>query len=187
MYEENVHRSSNKKDRGENRLPQRMLLTMFGQTALMIGIKNNHSEAVKLMLNNGYRHGLDIDLKDKTGASVLHLAVQENNVDVVGVLLTKNASYTLQDALGRTALFLAVEKNHRTVIEKLLEPPNPPIWELDQERRTPLYVAADLGSSKIVEMLLGKSTSQGMRDEDKQPALNIATANGHTEVINLLS
>ena len=56
-----------------------------GQTPLIMGVKNNAADTVKLLID----HGADITIKDNDGYSAYDYALQNNNFDIIDLLVTK--------------------------------------------------------------------------------------------------
>ena len=68
--------------------------------------------------------GIHIDYQDKTGYSALHFAVQENCLDIVSLLISKNATVDITDNNGNTPLWRGMfdrKKINPQIIIQLLE------------------------------------------------------------------
>ena len=57
----------------------------------------------------------------------------------------------------------------------------------DEDRNTPLHLAALSGNLKVVQYLIKKGANINAKDIDKWTALHFAAASGHKDIVNLLA
>jgi ankyrin repeat protein len=87
---------------------------------------------------------------------------------------------------------LAVHTGNFKILKMVLEGdgsiPAPPARQLNTmlDGLTPLHLAARLGHKEMVRELLGKGADSSIRSQEKKTSTEIATANGHEEVAQLL-
>jgi hypothetical protein len=133
-------------------------------TPLMIASCNGHVEIVKHCLQF---HSIGVNLKNKDGNTALHLAILENNIKIIALLLEHKADVLIQNNNGRTPLHwvslklkssilnhefllakmsnntmalkevLAQKQAYRSLVELLLNN-NADYWQKDQWNTTPL-------------------------------------------------
>ena len=87
---------------------------------LMYCILQKKEEFAKFLIEQG----INTDYQDKTGYSALHFAVQENCLDIVSLLISKNATVDITDSNGNTPLWRGMfdrRKINPQIIIKLLE------------------------------------------------------------------
>lgn len=68
------------------------------ETALMIAIKNHFADFVKHLL----LYGANVNIQNKNNVTALHLAVIQNNVPLIKLLLKQNLITDVKDVLGKT-------------------------------------------------------------------------------------
>ena len=100
---------------------------------------------------------IEIDAKDGSEQTPLHLASVENHPDVIKILLDAQAVDSYVDINGLTALHYAVENNSLASLRAFAD-----IADLthipDNSGRTPLMVAAQNGYDQAVEILIQNSS-----------------------------
>lgn len=92
----------------------------FNRTELHYAIVDKQVELAKELILLG---DIDINAQDAQGYTALHFASQYKAVEVVRLLLKKNANVTLLDSWGNTALFraLGVSEENKQIIKMLLD------------------------------------------------------------------
>lgn len=91
---------------------------MSGENALTFSSHYRNWAVVKYLIENKY---YDIDSIDSDGNTALIVAVKNNNLKVVKVLLDLGADLSLTDTLEKNALDYALENNHKEIISLLKE------------------------------------------------------------------
>lgn len=150
---------------------------------LFIACKKGCIEEVELAIKNG----ANIEAKDPLmGATALHMACYFKFVDVVRLLLKKEAKVNAQCDTGETALHFACEQNLLDIIRLLLS------YEADMDIRTlsgtsPLHFACQNNHINAVEILLknGANINAECSNQGKRP-LHISCAAGALKVVKYL-
>jgi ankyrin repeat protein len=107
-------------------------------------------------LQTAIMSGVDINEKDRFGATPLHYAIAEKSLEAISLLLKHGADVTAQDGDGKTPLHYAVEHNLPMVAEELLKK-NPAVISIaDRFGNEPLWTAAfnAKGTYEFVALLL---------------------------------
>ncbi|XP_036834033.1 ankyrin repeat domain-containing protein 29 isoform X2 [Oncorhynchus mykiss] len=177
--------------------------TKDGGTALSAACQYGHSKVVDTLLKNGAN--VHDQLHD--GATPLFLASQEGHVTVIRQLLSSGAkvnhprevrphSHTIIEDLNRgtdifiscLTLFLLLFYLHVTFLPfcssslHSLPYPPPPL----QDGTAPLWMAAQMGHSEVVKVLLLRGADRDADRKDGSTALFKAAFKGHNAVIEEL-
>ncbi|XP_014072017.1 ankyrin repeat domain-containing protein 29 isoform X2 [Salmo salar] len=175
--------------------------TKDGGTALSAACQYGHSKVVDTLLKNGAN--VHDQLHD--GATPLFLASQEGHVTVIRQLLSSGAkvnhprevrphSHTIIEDLNRgtdifiscLSLFLLVFYLHLTFLPfSFSSPPSLPYPRL-QDGTAPLWMAAQMGHSEVVKVLLLRGADRDADRKDGSTALFKAAFKGHNTVIEEL-
>ena len=92
----------------------------LGTTALMQAVMYNHNSIVKLLLD---QPAVDVNVKDKWGRTLLHIAAKNNNAEGARMLLLHKDfnSANVTDNNGDTALMWAVRCRNEEVLRELVK------------------------------------------------------------------
>jgi len=145
---------------------------------MLVAIKAGNAPDVVALL----KRGLDANIVDREGNTLLMLAVRDGNEDIVDVLLAAKANPNARNANGDTALRLAAFRGSLPMVERLVKARamvNMPGW-------TPLIYAAFNGHHEVVRYLLAQGAQIDAQAENGFTALIAAARGGHEETIKLL-
>lgn len=121
----------------------------------------NDLDEVKMLVESGMA---DVNAKNPAeGATALHGAAYEGNVDCVQYLLENGADVTLHDDDGWTSLHAAVCGKKRKCVTLLLKANCDPFAET-VDGLTPFQMAVEMGNDKLVGPFL-KTFNSLMKDE----------------------
>lgn len=81
------------------------------RTALLEALINGHTPCAKELI----KHGADVNLADKEGATALIIATKHNMLEMVKLLIAHNALVTTYDMSGATALSYAYEQDFQDI------------------------------------------------------------------------
>ena len=140
-------------------------------------------EAVKQHLDAG----ADVELKCvNCGGTVLRHAVSGGHIEIVELLVSKDADVNAKTEEGESPLHLAANRGHKEIIELLIAR-GADVDAKGDSGRTPLHVAAQKGHKEIIELLIAKGADVDAKGGWKEgtPLLYAATY-GHKEVVELL-
>ncbi len=151
---------------------------------LRLEVKRWNREVVELLL----RKGADIEAKDYSGATALHLAAAKGDIGSAELLLTHGADITAQTKSGATALHLAAESGCEVIVKLLLDR-GADIMAEDYSGWTALHKAAfgSLSSRfwwsdnvKVVHLLLERGADVTARNHEGNTALQLVTGKRST-------
>ncbi|XP_053665310.1 uncharacterized protein LOC128714461 [Anopheles marshallii] len=87
-----------------------------GLTPLQIAARKGYPDVAQLLLE----HGANVQLRDVSGNSALHFAVECGCVKTVRLLLRHGASSGVRNSLGKSPLELAIASEHRKICRMVL-------------------------------------------------------------------
>jgi len=157
-----------------------------GETALMIAVRKNRLQIVKLLLNTACKNcgskrsskkGSDADpnIQNREGATALMIAVMENRLQIVKLLLNTGADPNIQNREGATALMLACETSQEADYLKIVNEfinAGANINIKDKKGDTAIDTAIDYANYDIVQLLKnykGGVNSDSEEDSDIPP------------------
>ena len=97
--------------------------------------------------------GADVNAKNKSGYTALHLAAKRGHDAVVAVLLEAKADVALASRSGKTALHYVADYNGNLDLAKRLIAAKAPINVQDGRKRTPLNYALSRKRTELAELL----------------------------------
>ena len=116
--------------------------------------RQNNIQVVKLMLDAG----MAVDITDKdTGKSALMISCENKNIDLVQLLISRNASINSSDNEGNTALMYAVNSRSEEVVKLLIERGGD-VNIANNNDETPLILASKLNDVSISKLVMNKSS-----------------------------
>ncbi|KAL6227135.1 hypothetical protein ACLB2K_001094 [Fragaria x ananassa] len=158
-----------------------------GNTALHEAVRFNHFDVVKVLTTQDVHEQIFYSA-NVAGETPLYMAAERGYRDVVFQILHSCTDPAYQGPNGRTALHAAVIRNDQEMTEKLLERIRGLTKAVDEQGCTPLHLAASLGRTSIVELLLkhDRSAAYVKEKEEKKTALHFAAWEGHVDVMRSL-
>jgi ankyrin repeat protein len=139
-----------------------------------------------MALNAFFDGGINPNVQDADGRTVLISAAARGDLDVVNTLLSHGVDLNVKDNRGYTALSHALEAMYDDVVDALLNRP-----ELDPNCRglnsRPALIAFVWRDDKPrVEKLLAHGADVNAEDKDGDTALHGAAQNGDVEIMQML-
>ncbi|KDO18700.1 TKL protein kinase [Saprolegnia parasitica CBS 223.65] len=131
------------------------------------------------------KKGVNVDTKDATGFSALHVAASLDQLTVALLLVAAGTTLDAADADGPTALHTAASANCVRVAE-LLVVAGAKLDATDLDRRQPLHVAAMQGHAAVAQCLLERGADINALDGAGMTPLHHAAMKGSGAVVKLL-
>lgn len=146
--------------------------------------KDEALERVKALLD---RDPALLNARDEKndGATLLHLAVQEGQTNVLEFLLSRGARLDIKDNNNYTPLHWAVMLGFKD-IARLLISNGADVNDRGLNRMTPLHDAAYNGHKEIANMLIANGAKLDAKDELGNTPLDLAVEKNQTGVLALL-
>lgn len=113
------------------------------------------------------RAGGDLGLRDEAGSTLLHIAVNEGQLNIVSLLLRSGALVNAVDAYGNTPMHIACIYGHRDIAELLLQYGADIDATTDLRPWTPLMIAINENYTEMVDWLIAKGANPNHVDADQ--------------------
>jgi uncharacterized protein len=144
----------------------------------LIAARDDRTEAVIDLVERG----LDPNTSNPSGTTLLMMAAENGNAQLVESLLTLRAKVSMQNRYGDTAIALAALSGHDAAVRRLADAGA----QLDGPGWGALHYAAFNGHAEIVRYLIAKGARLNLRAPNRLTALMLAARNGHEDVVKIL-
>lgn len=132
----------------------------FQSTALLISVKEGHSDVIELLVSEG----ANVDART-TRSWPLSLAIENADHATVQLLVEADAKLEAADEDGHTALMLAAREGHADMVRLFLDNGAKINEETyGEDAHNALLIAVEQGHVDIVELLLEYGASTEMKD-----------------------
>jgi len=153
---------------------------------LMSAVNSSDDTLIDAIVTSAVAGGrLDIDMVDKDGWTVMHVAACHDDVDTVQQLLDAQASVDLVDRRGCSPLMIAASRGNEDAVTAFLEA-GANVNTQDNLGNTALMMAAIKGDAQVVQALLTKGASTMLQDKENLTAVGLSGLYGHVDTTNLL-
>ncbi len=181
----NVRSASHTTDKLQNDLDNRNRMSVQGLFAMNPTDDLHIANEKNKLLAGAARVMLDKDAEIEAKDDALMRAATNGNVEVVRLLLAKDANVTIKDMEGCTPMHHAALKGHASIVKLLVER-GADSEDRDNDGWTVLQHASWNGHEKTVRYLLKNDANVHSRAENGWTALHQATWNGHATVVGRL-
>ncbi|NXD89659.1 ASZ1 protein, partial [Chaetorhynchus papuensis] len=158
----------------------------FGWTPLMCAASVGNFAIVRLLLDRGANACFEIDKYTVLMAACTAQASEENILNTVELLLSRNADPNLTCRKQMTALMYAARKGYPRVVAFLVAHGSH-IDAQDENGYTALMWAAQHGHRSVILKLLELGADKNLQTKDEKTAAELARINKHSEIFSLLS
>ena len=145
-------------------------------TPIIFAVQKGNIEIVKTLIEAGVKS----DITDEEQNTLLHIAVINQNEEIVNLFLDK-IDLEAQNAEEKTSLFLAVEKGNAKIVGDLIEA-GAKYDIIDEVKNTLLHIAVINHNEDAVKLLLDKIDLEVKNAEEKTP-LDIAVEKEYYSLI----
>ena len=95
-----------------------------------------------------------INYKNNRGCTILHMAIQHDNTELINLILKTGIDVNIQDNEGKTALFNAIFTDNTELVYRLITEHGADISIKNNDGNTVLHCAVKYNQVKIMEILL---------------------------------
>ncbi len=152
----------------------------FAQDIFNASRTNNKAEVEKYIAA-----GVSVDTTNSRGFTPLILAIYNDSFEAASYLIEKGANVNAQDMSGNTALMGATFKAYPRMVDLLLNA-KANVNQKNLNEATALIFAATFGQQEIAKKLLAKGADKSIQDKSGKTALDHATLQDNTAMIDLL-
>ena len=150
---------------------------------LLVAAKGGKPALVQMLLQGG----ASPKTAQANGKTALHWAAQLGHGEVATVLMQAKCPVDARvSGSGETALYLAASNDHPSLVAALLQRGADPQLPCLSDGSTPLFVAARDGRKEIALELLRAGADVNATDNDGYTPADIATVNGHQDIVDRL-
>ncbi|XP_056423996.1 ankyrin repeat and SOCS box protein 3 isoform X2 [Hyla sarda] len=142
-----------------------------------------HTDLIQLLLENG----VDKECRDDFGITPLFIAAQYGKYESLRLLSSHGADVNCQAKDKATPLFIAAQEGHEKCAELLLSTgADPNLYCNDDGWQLPIHAAAQMGRSKILEMLILVTSRVCNTGKDQVSPVYSAVYGGHIQCLDML-
>ncbi|XP_071154184.1 serine/threonine-protein phosphatase 6 regulatory ankyrin repeat subunit B-like [Mytilus edulis] len=139
------------------------------QSPIHIACEFGYTKIVKTLLRT-----CSINLGDSNNCTPLYLSSKYGRIDIVQLLISKNADINYTDNDNRTPLLVACEAAHIDIIKLLID--NKVDINLgNNNNETPLHIACKQGDGNIAQLLITHGADVNCFDNEGQTPLHLAS------------
>lgn len=154
-----------------------------GRPLLYLLVLEGRLEMATLLIEKG---GVPLESRDSEGRTALHVASWQGCVEMVDLLLKHGANPNAQDTEGRPPIHSVAWTGHDKVGCHLLEANGVNIDLACYQGATALSIAAQVGHTNIVKMLLERGANPDHMDKYGRTPIKVAVKHGHLNTVRLL-
>jgi len=156
-----------------------------GMTPLMAACFMKQTDIVRMLLEHP---GITVDGRDATGATALHWACSNGDVDTVAELVKAGAPVNKATDEGRTCFHAAAWAGHASCIETLFNGSTAPELQCDVLGATPLHFATYGGHAEAIKAIMANvaDLDLGLTNKEGQGYGELACLSGNADAIKAL-
>ncbi|XP_015765476.1 PREDICTED: transient receptor potential cation channel subfamily A member 1 homolog [Acropora digitifera] len=164
----------------------------YGSTPLHYAVAKGNTDAVSELLTHP---GIDIEAKDKTQMTPLHVASSQGSLSVAKCLIKAGANLRSLDEEQMTPLHFACMEGSLEVAKLLFETGEEQggwstvskmVTDQDREEQTPLHLAVEDGDIKLAKLCLDKGANVNAHKMNMSTPLHLAATGGDLEIVKML-
>ncbi|OQR95132.1 hypothetical protein THRCLA_08017 [Thraustotheca clavata] len=155
-------------------------------TTVFSAVQLGDTETIK----RAWLDGMAVDVTNNAGQTALHVAVENEQLDVIELLLSAGAKPDTTDQTGRTPMSIAVDANAANIIDVLRQRTHPPTIEhpfQPGDNHMPLaFEAIKRSNLDYLVYLVPKYVHPDVQDYDARALLHVASSEGNLKMCQYL-
>ncbi|XP_067618406.1 uncharacterized protein [Eurosta solidaginis] len=152
------------------------------RTSLELAVSHGHLHVVKMLLQ--YKK-VDMNGKYNNDWTILHIASQESNLEMVKFLVDAGSNINAKNASGSKPIHIAAREGYKDTVEFFLSK-GLSINELGTANQTLLHYAAIEGRLEVVKYLIAQGADVNAKDTNGLTPIHIAANFGYKDFIEIL-
>ncbi len=154
---------------------------LTGDNALIRAVYSGQGSAANILIENG----IDVNHRNRSGQSALHVAADLGLYDVVKALIKAGAIINSRDNNGNSPIIYASVSPNAKVVD-LLNKNGANVNDTNTLGETPLLIAATLGNTETIKTLISNGAKLNTVDTNSDTPLIKAVEQGNKESVELL-
>jgi len=155
-----------------------------GKTPLILSIQKGQENSFEFL---NQCPGVDFDIVDNDGNSVLHIATLTNRKDIVPYLLNhKTIKTNEQNKAKQTPLRIAIDNDFKEIAKMLIQHHSTNLSLQFDFKRTYMHIAALKGRKEILKYLIDNKADPNSKDENEWTALHLVCDSNKIESVEFL-
>ncbi|XP_076061664.1 death-associated protein kinase 1-like isoform X2 [Oratosquilla oratoria] len=155
----------------------------FVLSALVAAVEEGNLAGLEKLFS--VAQNIDVNMANKHGESVVHLAAGLGEMDALELLVKKGGSVDAMDAQGDTPLHWASRQGHANIIGFLIQQ-GAQINSQNKNGESCLHVACRYGHTSVVQTLCMSNMNIDLQDDHGESALHIAVWHGFPRIVHHL-
>ncbi len=140
--------------------------------------KKNSLNIVKILI----KYGANVNVKDNSGWTPLHIAAWYSDLDIVKYLVEKGADVNAKDNLGQTPLHISTNKGDLENVKALIHGGAIPEYK-NHDGKTSIHLAASNGNLHILFFFNDTCADMNIGSKDGKTPLHYAASNKDIDTI----
>lgn len=154
-------------------------ITFQDYTPLYVATKNGHKDVVEALIPFCSNELINRRFK---GHTTLYIAAQNNNPEIIKLLIAHGASFNNEGQNYYFPLYIASQRGNAEIVRVLCNTPGIILDELTSRGASSVYIAAQKGHIKVMEILLKHSANLNQPYSNGAKPIHAAAKEGHVEI-----